>query len=143
MIRRELGFFVVNGLISVAIAYGVYRGLIANGMMIEVANGIAYLAGMAYGFFANKHLAFRDGGAVSLGKVARYGLLHTGTLLVNVGINSAVLDILRGQPGYLPAAFFAAITVSTVLNFLGMKFWVFKHNTSLPGNMKNTRALTL
>lgn len=140
MIRRELGFFVGNGIISVAIAYGVYRGLVASGLMIELANGIAYLAGMAYGFIANKRLTFRDEDAISTGKVARYALLHTGTLLVNVGVNSAMLGILRGLPGDLPAAFLAAIAVSTILNFLGLKCWVFKQSADASAGMNSTRA---
>lgn len=141
MIRRELGFFLVNGLISVAIAYGVYNELVANGLTIEVANGIAYLAGMAYGFLANKHVAFRDKGAISTGKVMRYVLLHMGTLLVNVGSNSVALGILRGQPGALPVAFLVAISASTVLNFLGLKYWVFKQNVTPLDGMKKTRAM--
>ena len=142
MIRRELGFFVLNGIISVAIAYSVYRGLVASGLLIEVANGIAYLAGMAYGFLANKRLAFRDRNVVSSSKVARYALLHMATLLVNVGVNSVMFDILHGLPSGLSSAFLVAIAASTVLNFLGLKYWVFKQSTDVSVDMNSTRVMT-
>lgn len=138
MIRRELIFFVMNGLISVAIAFGVYRALVASGMLIEVANSIAYLAGMAYGFFANRRLTFRDRSALSAGKVLRYTHLHTFTLLVNMGANLTILGMISGLLGALSAAFLGAIAISTVLNFLGLKYWVFRH-----GAVNSTKAMLL
>jgi putative flippase GtrA len=143
MIRRELMYFMLNGLISVAIAYGVYRGLVINGFMIEVSNGIAYIAGMAYGFFANKRLTFRDGGKVSISLLAGYVLLHMGTLLVNIGVNSAMLGMLRGLTRDMPIAFLISIAASTVLNFLGMKYWVFKQSFSVFTGSKSERAVKL
>lgn len=130
MIRRELILFAINGLISVAIAFTAYLGLVASGMLIEFANALAYLAGIAYGFSANKRFTFCDGSKVSTGKVARYALLHTFTLLINIGVNSALISIMIGMQGGLSASFLGAIAVSTVLNFLGLKYWVFKPSTS-------------
>ena len=141
MINREFCFFMANGLTSVTLAYGVYRGLIASGLKIEIANGMAYLAGMVYGFFANKHLAFRDRGAGSTVKVARYALLHTGTLLVNLVTNSLVLSILRDLPFDLFIAFLAAISISTVLNFMGLKYWVFKRSAGTSLNIPTIRDI--
>jgi putative flippase GtrA len=141
MIRRELAVFIGNGLVSVAIAYCVYRGLVHNGLMIEVANGIAYLAGMAYGFFANKRLAFRNRSEVSIRMLVHYASLHTGTLLVNVGVNSVALGMLRGVPGDLSIAFMVAIACSTVLNFLGLKYWVFERSANMSAGLKSTRAM--
>lgn len=141
MIRRELVVFSINGLVSVAIAYGVYRGLVHKGLMIEVANGIAYLAGMTYGFFANKRLSFRNSSEVSFRMLVCYASLHTATLLVNVSVNSVALEILRGLPGALSIAFMVAIACSTVLNFLGLKFWVFERRDNMSVRMTRTRAM--
>jgi putative flippase GtrA len=141
MIRRELAAFIVNGLVSVAIAYGVYRGLVHNGLMIEVANVIAYLAGMAYGFFANKRLAFRNRGEVSIRMLVYYAVQHLVTLLVNLGVNSVAFGMLRGVPGDLSIAFMVAIACSTVLNFLGLKYWVFERRANMSAGLKNTGAM--
>jgi len=141
MIQRELAVFIVNGLVSVTIAYGVYRGLVYSGSMIEVANGIAYLSGMAYGFFANKRLAFRNRNEVSTRMLVYYALLYIGTLLVNVSINSIALNMLRGLPEDMSIAFMVAIACSTVLNFLGLKYWVFDRRTNISVGLKNTRVM--
>jgi putative flippase GtrA len=141
MIKREFGFFVVNGLISVTIAYVVYRGLVASGLVIEMANGIAYLAGMVYGFFANKRLAFRDGEKTSTAKVVRYILLHTGSLLVNVVTNSLMLGFLRHLPFDLFISFLAATAISTILNFIGLKYWVFKQSARSSVGILTTRIV--
>ena len=141
MIRRELVVFSINGLVSVVIAYGVYRGLVHNGLMIEVANGIAYLAGMTYGFFANKRLTFRNSSEVSIRMLVYYASLNTATLLVNVGVNSMALEILRGLPGALSIAFMVAIACSTVLNFLGLKLWVFGRSGNMSVRMTSTRVM--
>lgn len=141
MIRRELATFIVNGCVSVAIAYSVYLVLVHNGLVIVVANGTAYVAGMAYGFFAHKRLTFRNRSEVFIRMLVCYVLLHIGTLLVNVGINFVALDMLRGLPGELSVAFMVAIACSTALNFLGLKYWVFKRRGNISVELKTTQAM--
>lgn len=127
MIKREVAFFVANGLISVAIAYWVYRILVSGGLSIELSNGLAYLSGMVYGFLANKKLAFRDASAVSSGMLTRYVLWHAFTLMVNVGVNSALLAVIGSWVFGLTISFLLAISITTVLNYLGLKYFVFKN----------------
>lgn len=140
MIQKELKFFALNGVVSVVLAYGIYRGLVTGGLLIEVANGVAYFVGMLYGFFANKRLTFRNGYVSSAGEAMRYILLHTGTLLVNVSVNSIVLEYVESLPMGFLAAFLAAITVSTALNFMGLKYWVFKKDIDAHTPLDGTGA---
>jgi len=126
VLKRELLFFVINGLVSVTIAYGVYLQLMAVGLLVELASGLAYFAGMIYGFFANKCLTFRDERKNSTtAKIARYVLLHIGTLLLNVQVNSFLLGVLRGLSLDFFIAFISAIGISTIINYIGMKYWIF------------------
>ena len=125
MIRRELAFFTVNGVLAVLVTYVVYRGLVGCGLPVGPANGVGYASGMLYGFFANRSMAFRDRASIHGTQVARYLLLYLGTLLANVAVNSALLAALRGVRGDVQLAFLAAIAVSATLNFLGLKFLVF------------------
>ncbi len=131
MIKREVAVFAANGLISVAIAYWVYRILVSGGLSIEFGNGLAYLSGMVYGFLANKKLAFRDASAVSSGMLTRYVLWHAFTLMVNVGVNSAVLAVIESWVFGLTISFLLAISITTVLNYLGLKYLVFKNPTTV------------
>ena len=128
MIRRELGFFIFNGIVSVIIAYLIYRSLVSNEILgINAANGVAYISGMVYGFFANKNFAFEDRQLVTRKKVIRYISLHAFTLVVNMYINSVMLGLISGVPNDIPLSFLTAISISTILNFLGLKYFVFYH----------------
>ena len=125
MIKRQVSFFALNGLIMVAIAYTIYLGLVSGGHRIEIAAAVAYISGMAYGFFANKYLSFGHRGVASRVAILRYILLYAGTLVVNVIANSVMLDLVQGLTFGLFISFLTAIGISTVLNFAGLKYWVF------------------
>ncbi len=125
MIRRQASVFAVNGLIAVVLAYGVYRGLLGVGVIIEIANALAYLAGMTFGFFANKFCAFRESSEISISQMLRYLALHVCTLGVNVAVNLSAFEAMRGLDGQVFFAFSLAIAISAALNFLGLKYWVF------------------
>lgn len=129
MIKREVAFFVANGLISVAIAYLVYRILISGGLPIFLSNGLAYLSGVVYGFLANKKLAFRDASALSFRMLSRYFLWHVFTLMLNVGVNSAVFAVIEYWMFGLTISFLLAISITSILNYLGLKYFVFKKAT--------------
>jgi putative flippase GtrA len=131
MIKREVAFFVANGLISVAIAYWIYRILVSGGLSIELSNGLAYLSGMVYGFLANKKLAFRDVSAISRGMLTRYVLWHAFSLMVNVVVNSVFLAVIGSLVFGLTISFLLAISITTVLNYLGLKYFVFKNTTTV------------
>jgi putative flippase GtrA len=139
MIRRQLGIFLLNGLLSVSIAYLIYWALVSGGILsINLANGFAYLAGMAYGFFANRRWAFQDSELITGNKIARYIALHTFTLFVNVSVNSIVFYFIRGVHGDMLIAFLVAISITTILNFIGLKYWVFSKK-NLTTNTSNKR----
>ncbi|MCH8275001.1 MAG: hypothetical protein IH851_09445 [Armatimonadetes bacterium] len=59
-------------------------------------------------------------------RFVRFCALYAATLAVNVAINSAALFLLGGGEPALAMAFLAATGASATLNFLGMKFLVFK-----------------
>jgi putative flippase GtrA len=78
-------------------------------------------------------------------RLAQFVLLYAASMFMNVGVNSLTLDLLpnteilihlKGVGKDLKslfamkmdkfAAFFIATAVSSVFNFLGQKYWVFK-----------------
>ncbi len=123
--KRELGLFAINGLVSVGISFWVYLALADNGMQLYLASGVGYVAGMAYGFFANKSLTFGNKEEIRLRKVVIYCVLYLATLLINMSANVLMLAILADFTIRIQLAFFVAISLSTVLNFLGLKYFVF------------------
>ena len=125
MIRRELTRFTLVGLTAVAIAYVIYRLFLKAGLDVNLANAIAYITGTHISFFLRinpGHFSMLHAADV----VGRFALLHLGSLVANVVVNWIALSLLIGASlAAIELAFLAGISTSTIINFCGMKFFVF------------------
>jgi len=65
-------------------------------------------------------------GARRMARHCQFAVLYLTTLGVNVLTNHSVLNILPPGEDALACAFILATGLSAALNFLGMKFWVFR-----------------
>ena len=126
MINREIRFFLINGIIAVLIAYLVYRALILIGLDINFSSMVSYFAGMFYGYFSNKQLTFKNFDNISITNITKYLVLHFCTLVIYVYLNSYLVLLLKEYSFNLLIAFSLTIGLTTILNFLGLRFWVFK-----------------
>lgn len=126
MIRRELQVFLVVGSLTVLIDFLSYRGLAWSGQLpVDWAKAAGFLIGTAFAYFANRawtfgHRQHRPGSAF------RFILLYGISLTANVAVNAAVLGMAEGLEFAVQLAFLVATGVSTCLNFLGMKMFVFR-----------------
>lgn len=106
-----------------------YRGLVwAQLFGVDLAKAIGFLAGTVFAYFANRAWTFGQR-RYAAGSAWRFATLYASTLGANVLVNAIALVILAGMTGAIQTAFLLATGVSATLNFLGMKFFVFK---SLP-----------
>lgn len=121
-LARQLPRFLVSGGSAVATDLISYFFLL-EWFSAEFAKGISFLLGTVVAFVLNKFWTFEQAD-YRHAEVGRFIILYSTTLVVNVAVNSSVLYFL---PGFTVLAFFIATGVSTVLNFLGQKFWVFNH----------------
>jgi putative flippase GtrA len=124
MIGRELARFTLVGITAVAIAYVIYRIFLKVGLDVSLANGIAYITGTTFSFFANKSWTFFNA-ASPTDVIGKFALLHFGSLVANVVVNWVALSLLLGMSLAIELAFLAGISTSTIINFCGMKFFVF------------------
>jgi putative flippase GtrA len=118
----------IVGLLSVGTDLAVYAGLLAAGLSTPAAKGLGYLAGMAVGFVLNKTWTFGSR-APAGGEAVTYIFLYAVTFAVNIAVNSGVLTMTAGAlTGFLHAAtaFLVTTGLTTVLNFLGMRFITFR-----------------
>lgn len=126
MIKRELSIFLIVGLSTVLIDFISYRGLIGFQVMeIDLAKATGFLVGTLFAYFANRFWTFGHKPHVS-GSVWRFSALYASTLGANVLINALALRLLADAAAAIQLAFLFATGVSACLNFLGMKFFVFK-----------------
>jgi len=129
--NREIGFFILNGIVSVLINFLVYYALVVYDISeTSLASVVGYISGMAYGFFANRKWTFQDKRLITTKVVLSYIFLYLSTLFVNVFVNALMLIILFEINGYIVISIFIAISISTILNYLGMKYFVFIKNKS-------------
>jgi putative flippase GtrA len=126
MIKRELSIFLIVGALSVLVDFISYHGLVELKLMeVDIAKASGFLAGTLFSYFANSFWTF---GHISerMGSAWRFSALYASTLCVNVLFNALALKLLLDVPAAFQLAFLLATVVSACLNFMGMKFLVFK-----------------
>ena len=125
MIRKEASIFLVVGFLTVAVDFTSYHLLLWSGLVYAIAKACGFIAGTIFAYFANKHLTF---GHVehAPNSMPRFATLYAITLGANVLVNQTVLGAAGHAAWGVNLAFLVATGVSAVLNFLGMKFFVFK-----------------
>ena len=121
---RQARRFLVVGTTTVGIDLASYSLCLALGLAIDPAKGIGFVTGTIFAYLANRHWTFSPEGG--LARMAVFALLYLSTLAINVGANAAIIWALGGGRVSLGAAFLVATGLSATLNFLGMKFLVFR-----------------
>ena len=126
MIKRELVIFLIVGASTVLVDFMTYRGLIQFQVMeVDMAKATGFLVGTLFAYFANRFWTFGHK-LHAPGSAWRFLVLYASTLGANVLINAFSLKLLADTAAAFQLAFLLATGVSACLNFLGMKFIVFK-----------------
>jgi putative flippase GtrA len=128
MIRRELAIFLVVGSLTVLVDFLAYRALLWSALLeVDPAKAVSFITGTVFAYFANRHWTFGRKQPVP-GSWYRFIILYALTLGANVQVNKLMLKLLATMPWDLLLAFLVATGVSAALNFIGMKWFVFKAN---------------
>ena len=134
MIRRELAVFLVVGSLTALIDFITYRLLSWSEIVgIDWAKAAGFLIGTLFAYLANRLCTFRHASAAP-GSAGRFMLVYATTLGANVLVNAIMLALLQRlstafpavSPAAIPMAFLIATGVSATLNFIGMKWYVFR-----------------
>ena len=120
-IKKELKRFLVAGFSAVGTDLLFYY-ILLNFLSHDISKGISFLIGTIVAYVINKYWTFEKHER-SYKEMIRFGILYSITLVANILTNKSVLDI-SSEMVFL--AFLSATSVSTVLNFLGQKLWVFR-----------------
>jgi len=125
MISREARIFLIVGALTVGVDFLTYHLLLSlTGGDTSIAKAVGFLTGTAFAYVVNRAWTFNQHVHAS-GSLWRFGLLYGTTLMANVAVNALVLRTGEGLPQITLAAFLLATATSAVLNFLGMKHFVF------------------
>lgn len=134
--QRQIGFFILAGVAATATDATAYAlalhtplpGAIAAAVGLEdhdIAKSLSFVVGTFVSYGMNKRLTF---GSQSKDprELASFLALYGTTFLLNVAVNHSVIAALGEAAWVAPLAFLVATGFSTVANFVGTRFWVFK-----------------
>lgn len=108
-----------------------YRGLVsAEIATTDIAKFFSFLSGTIFAYFANRLWTFKNQNDVAIAaSLLRFSVLYGFTLSVNVSANSYFFGCREGEAYQMQYAFLLATCLSALLNFLGMKYFVFNSKT--------------
>ena len=125
MIRKQLGIFLIVGILTVLIDYLTYRTVAGIGLIeTNQAKITGFLTGTLLTYFANRRWTFSTSRHAG-GSVWRFAFLYALTLMINTSANAIMLQALSELQYAVLGAFFIATGLSATINFLGMKHFVF------------------
>jgi len=119
-IKKELKRFLVAGISAVGTDLVTYY-ILLNYFNTDFSKGISFLLGTIVAFIINKYWTFEKK-EKSYKEIIQFSILYTATLGANIVTNKFILDIYN----MTLLAFLIATGVSTVMNFIGQKWWVFR-----------------
>lgn len=118
--KKELLRFLVGGGSAVLVDYITYKLFMMIGFDRNIAKGISFICGSAVGFVINKCWTFESCG-FKKNEIIKYIALYSCTACINAMVNKMVLLFIPMEL----FGFLCATGVSTILNFLGQKYFVF------------------
>ena len=130
LLEYEIARFLIVGGTTVLIDLICYFILIYIGFDTSLSKGVSFSVGTVFAYFANRNYTFKSATA-GFFNFAVFTLLYLSTLVVNVASNEIVLKLTSHINGYLLIAFLIATSLSATLNFIGMKYIVFKAQKGL------------
>lgn len=121
-LRNQLMKFVVTGFCGLFSDVSVYRMMVKIGAHVTPAKALGCCMGTVVVFFINRAWTFSVQQRSSA-QVIRFAALYGTTITLNTTLNTLLLKLV---PHPWQLAFVCATAVTTVINFLGSKFIVFK-----------------
>lgn len=122
--QKQVVRFLFVGVTTVAVDYVTYLYLL-NISSANTAKTFSFIAGAAFSYLTNRAWTFSSKKKHSKA-ILTFGTLYLSTLVINVGLNSTALTILESFDQKILMAFVIATGASAVLNFIGMKYFIFK-----------------
>jgi putative flippase GtrA len=119
--------FLAVGITAVSIDAFVYSFLITTPLNINFSKGLSALCGASFAYVANRRVTFRSDHSTRA--MVRFFILYITSFSANIAVNALSLRLLQGFRFQIAPAFVAATATSTVMNFVGMKLWVFRRRS--------------
>lgn len=128
VIKHQTAKFVSVGLIVVLFDLTVYSVVLAAGGAISTSKAIGFACGVILSFGLNSSWTF--GTNPTLRIFIEFIFLYSCSMLMNIGVNAIIISNFGMSYLVIGTAFFLSTGTSTIINFIGMKFYVFRPSKS-------------
>ena len=127
--KKELIKYIFVGLSTVLIDFLIYKFLI-NFTVIYLSKTISFLSGTFFSYQLNRTWTFKSG-KTKLLQFIKYLIIHITSLIINVFLNSLLLNTFP-KNYYLSyeVSFLIATLTSAIYNFLFIKKFIFNNTRS-------------
>jgi putative flippase GtrA len=125
IISKQIKYFLIVGLVTILIDYSTYRSLIFFEFNIIIAKSIGFALGTVFSFVANRNITFNVKNNF-FGDLTKFSLLYFTSMMFNVIVNGISLGVLTNSIFKVQISFVFATLISATINFIGMKYLVFK-----------------
>ena len=119
--KQEILKFLVGGGTAVIVDFFTYKIFMMLGLERTIAKTLSFICGSIVGFIINKYWTFKSP-KFQIKEILKYTVFYLLTAFINSQVNKYTL-LLFGNEMF---AFLCATGVSTILNFLGQKFLIFR-----------------
>ncbi len=119
--KQEILKFLVGGGTAVIVDFFTYKIFMMLGLERTIAKTLSFICGSIVGFIINKYWTFKSP-KFQIKEILKYTVLYILTAFINSQVNKYALLLFRNEM----FAFLCATGVSTILNFLGQKFLIFR-----------------
>ena len=131
MKNTEVARFLIVGSATVLVDYFSYLSFLHIVQInVNIAKGLSFLLGTVFSYFVNKSWTFTNSQKM-IRTFPLFILLYCLTMGINVSTNFLILNLLENYSWAISIAFLASTILSACLNFVGMKFVVFRGGKTL------------
>ena len=123
-LRTQAARFIITGVLSAVVDFGLYVLLLALGLHVNLAKTLSFIAGTTTAYLINRRWTFRA--EPSKARFIAVMVLYALTYAVQVGINYLFYLEFAGQPWQVPVAFVIAQGTATVINFVVQRAVIFR-----------------
>ncbi|MDC0485130.1 GtrA family protein [Gammaproteobacteria bacterium] len=120
-------FFAV-GCIAFATDISLYFFFLSLGFVSLVSKAVSFICGLVVGYFLNSFFTFNRA-KITKNKFSKYILVYFVSLVANMSVNESIVIYLQDtvwQEVAILGAVICATIVSLLMNFFGLRYYVFK-----------------
>jgi len=125
VLQKQVTRFLLIGIFVTTIDYAVYQFLLLYFDNFFVPKGIGFIIGTLLAYLLNRRYTFSSRRNIN-SSINSFFSLYLISLVVNTNLNSLVISLFGNDTVTLNLAFVLATIASATINFVGIKFYVFK-----------------